>query len=72
VIAAYESANLPSSNVTFSWKERFGQPNTILVVTPNATLTVGSTYSFTLGVGAKDISGNPLEAAKVFSFKVTP
>jgi Bacterial Ig-like domain len=72
VLAAYESISLPANNVTFSWKARFGQPNTILVITPNAVLTVGSTYSFTLGVGAKDISGNPLAAAKTFSFKVIP
>jgi Bacterial Ig-like domain len=72
VLAAYESISLPANNVTFSWKARFGQPNTILVITPNTALTVGSTYSFTLGVGAKDISGNPLAAAKTFSFKVIP
>jgi Bacterial Ig-like domain len=72
VLAAYESTSLPASNVTVSWKDKFGQPNSILVITPNATLTVGSTYSFTLGTGAKDISGNPLAVAKTFSFKVIP
>ena len=72
VIAAYESTSLPASAVTLSWKAIFGQPNRAFVVTPNAALTVGETYSFTLGTGAKDISGNPLAAAKTFSFKVTP
>jgi hypothetical protein len=77
VIAAYESTSLPANSVTFSWKtatsgQAFGQPNSILVITPNAALTVGSTYSFTLGTGAKDISGNPLAAAKTFRFNVIP
>lgn len=77
VLTAYTSTSLPANNVTFSWKtatsgQAYGQPNSILVITLNAVLTVGSTYSFTLGTGAKDVSGNPLAAAQAFSFKVTP
>jgi hypothetical protein len=77
VNAAYESTSLPKNSVTLSWKSALTgsvlqTPNSVLVVTSNAALTVGSTYSFTLGTGAKDISDNPLAAAKTFSFKVTP
>lgn len=36
--------------------------------TPNAALTQGTSYTATISTGAKDLAGNPLAAAKTWSF----
>ena len=70
VIAAYQSDTLPASSVDFSWKAPYtNAPLLTLVITPKAPLTPNQTYSFTIGTGAKDPSGNALQTAKTYSFK---
>jgi Bacterial Ig-like domain len=70
VIAAYQSDTLPASSVNFSWKAPYtNAPLLTLVITPKAPLAPNQTYSFTIGTGAKDPSGNALQAAKTYTFK---
>ncbi len=70
VIAAYQSDTLPASSVNFSWKSPYtNAPLLTLVITPKAPLEPNKTYSFTIGTGAKDTSGNALQAAKTYTFK---
>ncbi len=63
--AAYQSADLPASNVTFNWNNE----GTILTVKPNSPLVYASgtntiiaakTYAFTISSTAKDTAGNSL------------
>jgi Bacterial Ig-like domain len=68
VIAAYQSDTLPANAVTLSWPPYTG--DTVLDITPKASLEVGKTYSFTIGAVAKDLSGNPL-TTKTLTFTVT-
>jgi Bacterial Ig-like domain len=69
VEAAYASANLPAANLNFVWSDLFSTPDATLTITPKVALAVGTTYSFTIGTGAKDISGNAMAAARSFGFK---
>jgi hypothetical protein len=70
VIAAYQSDTLLTSSVDFTWKAPYTNgPLLTLVITPKTALALNKTYSFTIGTGAKDTSGNALQAAKTYTFK---
>lgn len=65
--AAYQSADLPPSNVTFDWNDA----GTVLTVKPNSPLEYATggyasmpakRYSFSLTSTAKDLAGNALAA----------
>ncbi len=74
VEAAYQSDDLPAESVTFAWNSE----ETELSITPNAPLTyaegtnldelVAESYSFTIGTGAEDLTGNALEAQETVTF----
>lgn len=65
--AAYQSTDLPASDVTFSWNPA----GTVMTINPNADLlytAAGKTYAFSLTTTATDIAGNALPATNS-SFK---
>jgi Bacterial Ig-like domain len=72
VIAAYQSDTLPVSAVKLSWQPATLGQTPQFVITPKTPLTVGKTYSFTIGTGAKDVNGNAFPQAKTFTFRVVP
>jgi hypothetical protein len=73
VQAAWQSPDLPSNAVTFSWDTE----GTILTVTPNSPLAIAeidaledpaTAYSFSINAAATDLAGNGLEPELALSF----
>jgi hypothetical protein len=74
--SAYQSADIPAEDVTFSWNSA----GTVLTITPNADLTyatgtdpgdvTATSYSFTFTNVAEDLAGNLL-AEVTFSFSTS-
>lgn len=72
VEAAYASASLPASDVTFAWSGN----GDVLTITPKAKLqyveggldSQAKVYAIEIGVGAKDTSGRALAAPAKLSF----
>ena len=57
----------PATNGVFSWNST---SNTVLTFNPNSDLANATTYTATIGTGAKDLAGNSLKDSYVFSFTV--
>jgi hypothetical protein len=57
-----------AANALIASSVSYNATTRVLTLTPSAALAAGTTYTATVTVGVRDVAGNPLAAARIWSF----
>jgi hypothetical protein len=66
---AYQSENLPASNINLTWLGYQPGFAYLLKITPKLPLAAATTYSFTIGASARNLSGVAMVKPRTFVFR---